>query len=58
MRGLRRDRFDGFGPNIYLITVAEWKEIVGEESGVDLANLISALMFKRGTIPKYHALVR
>ena len=37
--GLEADRFDGFGPNIYLIIVAEWKDIVGEESGVDLANL-------------------
>jgi hypothetical protein len=52
------DRFDGFGPNIYLMAVAEWKVIVGEESGEGLANLIDAFMFKRGKIPKYHVLVR
>lgn len=47
------DKFDGFGPNMYTMTVAGWDELLGSKHrGCGVWSSILSMRDKKGAVPK------
>ncbi|KAL2075003.1 hypothetical protein VTL71DRAFT_8783 [Oculimacula yallundae] len=49
---LSAERWEGFGPRLYLMTCREWESFLGHERGLSIYSLLVGLKHKRGAVPR------